>query len=93
MQPTPAEIWLERLDRAGGLTAPAVRDLYHELLDVDDVVESSERGQRRLWTEIGRRLGLDAPPDDLFDSAPDSKLDAGGPKRWPPRSEYPRERR
>jgi hypothetical protein len=83
----PARVWLERLDRAGGLAAPAVRDLYCKLLDVDDEAE-----QRRLWTEIGRRLGVDAPPDDLFDRTPDiePKLAA---KRAPTRSVYPHERR
>jgi hypothetical protein len=83
---TPAEIWLERLDRAGGLVAPAVRDLYHELLDVDD-----EEEQRRLWTEIGRRLGVDAPPDDLFDREPDESELVAGP--MPRRSEYRHEQR
>jgi hypothetical protein len=83
--PAPAEVWLARLDRAGGLTHPRSATCTHELLDVGD-----EAGQRRLWTQIGRRLGLDAPPDDLFEQGNEPEL-AAGP--MPRRAEYRHEQR
>jgi hypothetical protein len=86
-EPTPAELWLEAVERAGGLTALAVRDLYHRMLD-DDVDEPE---QRQLWGDVGRRLGVGPPPEDLFDREPDAPELAAGPT--PTRWEYRHERR
>jgi hypothetical protein len=87
-RPTAGDVWAARLRRAGGLTAPTVRDLYFALLTVIDgegpkfaVVdgrwaENPHYGdetfylaeQRRLWKEIGRRLGI-GPPLESFHQA------------------------